>query len=309
MCRFAYYQGRPVRLSHLITEPSNSLIRQSVHAKEREEPLNGDGFGVAWYPSGLDEPARFRSVTPAWNNENLREIARVVTSRCVMAHVRSATQDIEVSEANCHPFKRGPFSFMHNGDIAGFAGFRRELLAGLSDAAFASIRGTTDSEHLFALFLDEIAGMVDQRSTSSIAAALERAVSRAVALAARTAPAEHCYVNLVVSSGESAVACRYTTDAPDGADSLYLNQGRRYVCEDGLCRMLPAKKSEHAVLVSSEPLSDDGGWEKVPVNHLVLIEPSLSVSLRPLTLQQPSGRRARRPAFERVSKGRQAPVM
>ena len=284
MCRFAYYQGRPIRLSHLITEPSNSLIRQSAHAKEREEPLNGDGFGVAWYAVGFDEPARFRSVTPAWNNDNLRELARIVTSRCVMAHVRSATQEIDVSEANCHPFKYGPFSFMHNGDIGGFSTFRRELQAGLSDAAFASIRGTTDSEHLFALFLDEITAMADQHSTTAMASALERALRRALTLASRRAPGEHSYVNLVLSSGHAAVACRYTTDAPDAADSLYVNQGRRYVCEDGLCRMLPADRSENAVLISSEPLSDDAGWERVPVNHLVSVEPDLQVRIRPMSI-------------------------
>ncbi|MEZ6194623.1 MAG: hypothetical protein R3F20_02680 [Planctomycetota bacterium] len=43
----------------------NSLIHQSYEAKERFEPLNGDGFGLAWYVEGDPKPARFRSVTPA----------------------------------------------------------------------------------------------------------------------------------------------------------------------------------------------------------------------------------------------------
>jgi predicted glutamine amidotransferase len=164
----------------------------------------------------------------------------------------------------------------------------------LSDASFNSIRGTTDSEHLFALFLDEIAHVVDFRVTAAtMATALERALGRALTLAARFAPGQHSYANLVVSSGEAAVACRFTTDQPEGADSLYLNQGRRYVCEGGFCSMLPSKRSERAVVLSSEPLSDDPGWEKVPVNHVVLIEPDLRVEMRPVEIRKAPAPRSR----------------
>jgi predicted glutamine amidotransferase len=55
------YLGPPTRLSSLIVDPGHSLIRQSVHSNEREEPLNGDGFGVGWYANELaTEPAVFR---------------------------------------------------------------------------------------------------------------------------------------------------------------------------------------------------------------------------------------------------------
>ncbi len=78
MCRFALYLGPPVRLSQLVTEPTNSIIHQSYHSHERPEPLNGDGFGVAWYvPDIRPEPAVFRSTTPAWNNHNLLHLAPV----------------------------------------------------------------------------------------------------------------------------------------------------------------------------------------------------------------------------------------
>ena len=49
MCRFTFYQGEPIRLSALVTEPEHSLINQSFDSREGEEPLNGDGFGVVWY--------------------------------------------------------------------------------------------------------------------------------------------------------------------------------------------------------------------------------------------------------------------
>ena len=66
MCRFVVYAGPPLRMSVLLTESEQSLIKQSFKAREREEPLNGDGFGVGWYPddSGAD-PCVFTSVRPS----------------------------------------------------------------------------------------------------------------------------------------------------------------------------------------------------------------------------------------------------
>lgn len=157
MCRFTMYLGPPVRLSTLLVEPAHSLIHQSYHAEERAEPLNGDGFGVGWYAPDLEErPGLFRSVSPAWNNRNLGSLSRVVCSPCVLAHVRAATKGMEVSESNCHPFEHGRYLFMHNGSVGSFTQLRRPLLASLSDRAFQLLRGSTDTEHLFAVFVDEL---------------------------------------------------------------------------------------------------------------------------------------------------------
>lgn len=283
MCRFTFYKGKPLQLSALLTEPEHSLIHQSFHARERDEPLNGDGFGVAWYAEGHDEPALFRSVTPAWSNQNLRELARVTASHCVLAHVRAATQGLQVGEPNCHPFRRGALAFMHNGDIGGFAALRRPLLERLSDGAFDAIRGTTDSEHFFALLCDEVDRAGGPASSAHLAGALRRAIATVLDLSRRHAPGEHIYLNAVLTDGASAVACRFTTDDPANADSLYTNRGRRYVCEGGVCRMLdPGEANGSAIMVSSEPLSGDSGWETVPVNHLVRVEPNLVLTTEPV---------------------------
>jgi glutamine amidotransferase len=283
MCRFTFYMGPPVRMSTLVTEPSNSLIHQSVHAREREEPLNGDGFGVAWYVPRLAlEPALFRSLTPAWSNVNLHSIAPLVETDCLLAHVRAASLGLAVSESNCHPFCSGRWTFMHNGELAGFARVRRELLAGLSDAAFDTIHGTTDSEHLFALFLDEHVRAGAPADADGLAAALTAAVTRALALAHRHG-AEHSYLNLLVCDGEHAVAMRFTTDAPEYAESLYLHSGRRYICEGGVCRMIDPDDELGAVIVSSERLSDDAGWTALPVNHIAVIERRRVVRCSPFT--------------------------
>jgi len=310
MCRFVLYQGVPLTIASLVTEPANSIINQSVHSKESEEPLNGDGFGVAWWAPELShKPAVFRSVTPAWSNMNLLELARVTRSGCILAHVRAATRGIPVTELNCHPFAAGPYAFMHNGDVARFGAIRRRVLAELSDDSFHAVKGSTDSEHLFGVFLDEVAkaGGTPAATTSgkakatpahqsnAMATALERTVSYIAELSRNAVRArvkrddatpeedEDCYLNIAASDGEHSVACRYTTASIEPS-SLYVHTGRRYVCEGGLCRMVSPEKGHGAVIVSSEPLSDDPGWQKIPKNHMVVVGQDRTCEIRPMNV-------------------------
>ena len=157
MCRFALYLGPAISISSLVVEPEHSIIHQSFHSNERAEPLNGDGFGVAWYrPEIADEPALFKDVSPAWNNRNLRQMAGLTRSECILVHIRAASPGMQVSYSNCHPFAWRQFAFMHNGDVAGFRKRRRAIGQTYSDEIFSMIRGTTDSEHLFGFFAERL---------------------------------------------------------------------------------------------------------------------------------------------------------
>ncbi|MCZ6816277.1 MAG: class II glutamine amidotransferase [Planctomycetota bacterium] len=278
MCRFVVYQGPPITLSSLITEPSNSLIHQSVHSRERVEPLNGDGFGVAWYcPDLNDTPAVFRSISPAWSNRNLLELAGVTRSGSVFAHVRAATPGMPVVETNCHPFSRGRFVFMHNGRIARFRSLRRRLLKQLSDESFEAIEGSTDSEHIFALFMDRLRDADDDGSAAALENAMQDTIRDVVALARDAGATELTNLNLAVSDGHRAVVSRFTTGPPDGAESLYFQSGTRYACEDGACLVVSESNEGGAVLISSERLSDDSGWQRVPGNHMVVVDTDRNV--------------------------------
>lgn len=286
MCRFVAYLGPRISLASLLTEPRNSLIRQSTHAAERDEPLNGDGFGLAWYdPQVRDEPGIFRSTTPAWANENLRDLADMVSTGCLLAHVRAASPASSVIDVNCHPFRSGRYAFMHNGDVGGFSSMRRALLNGLSDTSFRMIRGGTDSEHVFAKFLDQLPSRLERLEASVIASCLCATVAQVTELVRQHAPGEESCLNLAVTDGESLVACRFTDEEDDEGESLYVHSGRRYECEDGVCRMIePKPDGSSAVIVSSERLSDDDGWRPIPRNHVVMVDAAHRVRLEPMAL-------------------------
>ena len=77
----------------------------------------------------------------------------------------------------------------------------------------------------------------------------------------------------------AAVVSRFTTEEGYDGESLYFHRGLRYVCVDGECRMLDPEGQGGAVIVSSEPLSEDPGWMVVPRNHQVVVEADRSVRI------------------------------
>lgn len=151
MCRFTAYIGPKIALERIVVRPTHSLVEQSRHATEAKLAVNGDGFGVAWY--GADaEPGLYRDVLPAWSDGNLADLCRMVEARLFLAHVRASTVG-ETSRVNCHPFRHGAISFMHNGQIGEFDRVRRGLEASLPDDLYAARKGSTDSEVFFLLLL------------------------------------------------------------------------------------------------------------------------------------------------------------
>ncbi len=285
MCRFVLYRGSEISVSSLVTVPSNSLIHQSFDNQERAEPLNGDGFGIAWYaPEISEEPALFRAVSPAWNNQNLRHLARVTRSRTILAHVRAATPGLPVTELNCHPFSWGPFAFMHNGHIGGFQQIRRSLLERLSDDAFGLIGGSTDSEVLFALFVDRYGELGEHGRLKRVAQALIAAIRDVENLRREAGVRQTSEINVALSDGAVAVATRFASDDSETAPSLYVHLGRRWQCQGRRCRMIDPEFGRGAVIISSERLSSDPGWDRVPTNQLVVVEEDLTVGLLPLEL-------------------------
>ena len=66
MCRLAAYLGQTeVLLEDVLVKPVNSLVSQSLKARETDVMTNGDGFGLGWYvPKISSEPALFTSTTP-----------------------------------------------------------------------------------------------------------------------------------------------------------------------------------------------------------------------------------------------------
>lgn len=282
MCRLMAYKGTSILLDELLYKPKNSLINQSINARELEEPLNGDGFGVGWYSHHIShEPATFVSLNPAWSNRNLRNLAPKIQSDCMLAHVRAASVG-EVSEANCHPFQYRELLMAHNGGVENFGRIKRDIRAQLSDELYNWIKGQTDSEHIFSLLVNRLNTEHREFSSDAVTDAFEYTFSHVKSLMKKHGIHEEAYLNMVVTNGHFIVATRFVTDEKAEPLTLYHSEGSRYVVEDGVSRMEAPKDDDEAVLVVSEKLTDDSHWTMIPKNHFVIVEHDLNVRIKPI---------------------------
>ena len=225
MCRIAAYQGPEIALERIVIRPAHSLLSQSRHATEAPIAVNGDGFGLAWYDASQSDPGLYRDVLPAWADENLQSLCRLVRSGLFIAHVRASTEGA-TSRANCHPFTYGRWSFCHNGQVPHFAGIRRRLEAALPDALYARRHGTTDSE---VVFLTLLALGLDDDPAGAIEALLP--------LIAPEQGAAPVRLTCVFSDGAKLYGFRHATDGT--CPSLYLSgqldAGGRAIASEPLC--------------------------------------------------------------------------
>ena len=282
MCRLMAYKGTPIIIDKLLYQPKNSLVNQSINAREIEEPLNGDGFGIGWYvPEVNYEPVTFVSVNPAWSNRNLRNLAPKIKTECMLAHVRAASVG-EVSESNCHPFQYKNLLMAHNGGVEKFEKIKRHIRSPLNDELYNWIKGQTDSEHIFAYLLDYLFKNHKIVSTEAVIDAFEHTFSALKKLMNDYGIEEEAYLNMVVTNGLFIVGTRYVTNPKEEPLTLYHSEGSRFVVEDGITKMEAPEDDDHAVLVVSEKLTDDKSWSMIPANHFVIIEQTLNVKVRPI---------------------------
>ena len=150
MCRWLAYTGSPVLLTNVLYTPVHSLIDQSLHSKLGAETTTAtDSVSAGMTP----RQARGSSAaSPAWNDQNLRELAGHISSPLFFAHIRAAIGSA-VQQTNCHPFRHGRWLFMHNGFIDGFAAIKRDLVLAVDESLFPEIKGQADAEVLFYLAL------------------------------------------------------------------------------------------------------------------------------------------------------------
>ena len=263
--------GQPVLIEELLFNSPHGIVDQSLHARMGAEPTNGDGFGLGWYGTGAG-PGIYRSVSPAWGDPNLRELAAHVESPLFMTHVRAAIGS-PVQETNCHPFRRGNWLLVHNGFIADFHLLRRDLMLAIDPELFADVHGSTDTEVVFHLALTF--GLEDDPI-----AALERAVGLIEATGSRHGVANAVQASFGVSDGESLWAVRYASDGK--ARSLFASADpasiRHLYPDSPRFQQL----TEDDRLIVSEPFSDlPGVWHEIPEATAVTVRRGGVLEQRP----------------------------
>jgi gamma-glutamyl hercynylcysteine S-oxide hydrolase len=216
VCRHVAWLGAPRSLGELLLEPEHGLLRQSyAPRRQRHGTINADGWGAGFYAAGRAEPARWRSSRPLWSDASFASVAPVISARCALAAVRSATAGMPADETAAAPFASGRWLLSHNGVVD-------RAVLGPHPAA-------------------ESVGDSAQLAAHAFEFGPER-VGEFVADLGRRDPAAR--LNLLLTDGQRILATRWKDT-------------------------LSVLRTEHGVVVASEPYDDDPRWADVPDFHLV----------------------------------------
>jgi glutamine amidotransferase len=285
MCRALLYLGEPVLLDNLLFQPDSALVRQSYMPKMLNM-LNLAGFGLrAWDRASHapDKPFFYGSPSLPVFDRNLKNLAEKVRAGCVLAHVRGVAYStaVEISLQNVHPFQfEGlQWALAHNGDLAGLAEMKPHLAPHIQADFLTRIRGTTDSEWIYALFVSQLRDPRDQASEDEVFAALEKTIAILREARKKIGIALSSSLNLFIANGSQLAAVRYCldfgcyrTDDPARVHeanltflSLWYTLGRDYGLHEEEWKMTGGAERADSILVASEPLTrDTSSWVELP---------------------------------------------
>ena len=167
---------------------------------------------------------------------------------------------------NTHPWLYHGWVFAHNGTI------NRNALLGLLHEEYRKLEGNTDSEAFFHLIIQETEDLGDP--VEGIMSAVEKIVSKGI---------DFSSLNFIASDGEKLYILRYATEWLNYYTLYYLKRPRRGLELRKLSeetRQLILTKLAHqeeAVIIASEPMSDEPYWEHIPNKCLVIVNSNLNV--------------------------------
>lgn len=270
MCRLVAYLGEPVLMEDVLVKPKNSIILQSLHARETDIRTNGDGFGLGWYaPTISTEPGLFTSVSPAWNDRNLLSLTSKIESPCFFAHIRAASAG-GVTQYNCHPFVNGKWMLMHNGGVQDFIQVKRHLRHLLADDIYHWIQGETDSEHIFALFLQLSKGK-NLDNTQTLVDVVRKTIRTVEELVKEYGTPGPSYFNLCLTDGHRLLATHYCSSKQHKPVSFHYLTESTFIRNAQRPGMRDLREDAHFVLVASERLTAfNTEWNEIPANHLIV---------------------------------------
>jgi predicted glutamine amidotransferase len=255
--------GNRADLGARVLEANRSLLRAR---RTDGEPL---GWGLGFYQSG--EVLLRRRPIDDRAEIDLVEAAEDIRTDVMLGHVRRASVGALRTE-NTHPFRYRAWLFAQTGTIVGFERLRSRLLESQPEFLRRNVRGETDSECFFYLFLSFLhdAGHLDDAHVQSdhVAAALRASIALVDRLSAEEGHAENSG-DILVTNGEQLIAVNRT-----GSVVFRRWKGRyemeELLGEDGLRKArIPSIESSCFSLIASEVEAAPAGFQAVPPRSIV----------------------------------------
>jgi glutamine amidotransferase len=257
--------GNRADLGARVLEANRALLRVR---RNENEPL---GWGLGFYQAG--EVLLRRRPIDDRAEIDLVEAAEDIRTDVMIGHVRRASIGALRTE-NTHPFRYGGWLFAQTGTIGGFERLRSRLLESQPEFLRRNVRGETDSEcffYLFLSFLHDAGHLNDGHVTGEhVTAALRASIALVDRLSAEEGHAQNTG-DILVTNGEQLVAV-------DRSGSVCFRTWRgRYdveelLGEEGVRKArIPSIESSHFSLIASEVEAVPPGFRSAKPRSVVIL--------------------------------------
>jgi glutamine amidotransferase len=240
-----------VNAQNFLYNSVQSLLRQSDIDRRRKQ---GDGWGIGYFDGR--QPKIFKSARPMYRDRPaVRRAAMAAKGKTLVGHVRWASNPLKlkrsalIGRAHTQPFTYRRWIFAHNGTLY----IPKEVAAHLGPWK-RHIRGKNDSEVLFYWLMKHFVRA--QNPAQAIRRSI-RGIHRIWDKIKKSYPI-HSYpyhgLNWVLTDGQTLLAFCYTDPSGFGKSKALCNRRERYY-------QLRRKITPGSVVVASEPLDQEAGWE------------------------------------------------
>lgn len=237
---------------------------EALRARSKGAPL---GWGLGFYQGG--EVLMRRRPIDERREIDVAKLAADVRADLVVGHVRHATVGALRTE-NTHPFRYRQWLFAQTGTIVEFDQVRERLVASVPDFLRSGIRGDTDAEVVFHVFLSFLhdAGRLDDGlvEPSLIREALRSSLAVIDGMTAEVG-SEAVKLNLMVSNSDQLVAVHRSPSAMSVRVLSGKADADAVIGEDPqLRRKIPELARMHFTLAASDfdDALPNGRWKAVP---------------------------------------------
>lgn len=245
--------------------------------------LKPDGIGIGWYSN--HEALLSKRPAPNDGGISCHRFAKGIYSDAIIMHARAAGGAPWKVE-NTHPFRFGNWLFAHTGSIPAFERISTKLFFGLPGHLQRNVKGDTDSEVAFHVFLNILgrARPVDSSDVRppDVADALAKTIEVIEDASSGQAGRAANVMNFICSNGSILAGARF--GAPM---SVHRFQG---IPDCAVCKLdakslnadtlAQAHRRFTAVVLASEPHRKVPGATELPDRTVVTVGPDLKHSIK-----------------------------
>lgn len=270
MCRvFGFRSVLSSRVHRSLISSDNALLNQS-----EEHP---DGWGVAYYIHNT--PHIVKQAETANTDHLFQRVSGIASSETVIAHIRKSTEG-KNSLVNTHPFQFGKWVFAHNGHIHGFELKKQKILDKIPSSLSKYILGETDSEHIFYYLLARMAELknLDQVFTSrELVSVFQRSLTDLENLVGKHTLEDSNdltknYFTFLLSDGQSMLAYQGGKDLHYSVHKTKCSESSSCDFYTHYCETEDVSGKVNHLLFSSEPISGENIWQKMPARMAIAID-------------------------------------